>query len=284
MIKINNDYLSVDINPFGGEKKSITELKTNRNFLWNSDPVAWKNCAIPLFPIVGRLVDDSYTHQGKVYHLTSHGLARHYEFDVKELTDTRCVLSFLSSEETLTKYPFDFEFIVSYELEGHTLKTSYEVINTGDTEMLFTVGGHPAFKVPLNDGERVEDYYIEFNQKESKGSFLVVPDDFDLIDSKRIELKQATFSNDAIIFENLNSSELSIINTVAQNRITVNFEGFPYLAIWASNNWNHLIAIEPWYSHGDFTPGIKELKDIPGMMNLAPNAMFECHYSITIES
>ncbi len=282
MISIESDTLRVDISPFGGEKKTLIDKVKNRDYLWNSDPIAWKNCAIPLFPIVGKLEQHTYIHEGNRYELTGHGLARHYLFEVESLSRNRCVLVFNANEETLQKYPFLFSFYVTYELDQDTLITTYEVKNTGNENMIFTVGGHPAFKIPLNPGEHIEDYYVEFEQEESNSSFLLTPDGFSLKDHRIVELKQPTFSNDAIIFEKLRSKALTIVNTKDTNRITVEFPGFPYLAIWASNNWNHLLAIEPWFSHGDLTPGIKELKDLPGMMTLLPNECFTCHYKITV--
>ena len=42
----------------------------------------------------------------------------------------------------------------------------YAVTNTGYDELLFSVGGHPAFAVPMLAGTNYTDYYLQFNKTE----------------------------------------------------------------------------------------------------------------------
>src|SRR5690606_13639070 len=72
-----------------------------------------------------------------------------------------------SNEETLKSYPFDFMLRISYELKGNAVFVTYEVENTGNQTMYFSIGTHPAFNVPLVDGTSYEDYYLEFEQEEN---------------------------------------------------------------------------------------------------------------------
>ena len=54
-----------------------------------------------------------------------------------------------STPETLEKYPFDFELVISYELGGDGITVHYQVANTGEEEDVLSIGGHPAFNVHL---------------------------------------------------------------------------------------------------------------------------------------
>ena len=43
---------------------------------------------------------------------------------------------------------------------------SFEVKNTGEEDMPFFVGGHPAFRCPLFEGEDYTDYKLVFEKPE----------------------------------------------------------------------------------------------------------------------
>ena len=66
-------------------------------------------------------------------------------------------------------FPFKFSFEIEYALLNTSLKVTYSVVNTGDFEMFFSVGGHPAFNVPLEMGLTYQDYYLEFDEMENAG-------------------------------------------------------------------------------------------------------------------
>ena len=86
-----------------------------------------------------------------------HGFARDNEFGCIENTANKTVHRLVSTEETKKVYPFDFAFTVTQELSGRTLTITWKVENTGDDDMYFSVGGHPAFMIP-------EQYDIVFNK------------------------------------------------------------------------------------------------------------------------
>ena len=91
MIQIENEYLTVQIDPLGAQMHSIKRNEDEREYLWQGDPASWKRQAPVLFPFVGRLKDDQYEYQGKIYHQTQHGFARDREFKVIEQESTSCV-------------------------------------------------------------------------------------------------------------------------------------------------------------------------------------------------
>lgn len=70
MIQIENEQLTVQIDPLGAQMHSIKRNAAGLEYLWQGDPKSWKRQAPVLFPFVGRLKDDQYEYQGKVYHQT----------------------------------------------------------------------------------------------------------------------------------------------------------------------------------------------------------------------
>jgi galactose mutarotase-like enzyme len=82
----------------------------------------------------------------------------------------------VSDENTKTVYPFDFEFRLKYTLQENQLELQYIVDNSGDKLLWFSVGGHPAFKVPIEEGLAYEDYRLVFNQTEDFARWPLSPE------------------------------------------------------------------------------------------------------------
>ncbi|WP_218082016.1 aldose epimerase family protein [Anthocerotibacter panamensis] len=101
-----------------------------------------------LFPICGNLPENTYTYQGQTYPLKQHGFARDLPWTVigQETTQgAQLTLQLLSSEQTRAIYPFDFELIFTYRLQGDTLTLQQRYTNIGDEPMPFSTGLHPYF-------------------------------------------------------------------------------------------------------------------------------------------
>ena len=75
VIEIKNSKLTVGINTCGSELMYINSSR-GTEFLWNGDEKMWSYRAPVLFPICGKLKDDTYTYNGKKYILKKHGFAR----------------------------------------------------------------------------------------------------------------------------------------------------------------------------------------------------------------
>ena len=66
---IENDKLTLGVKEFGCEITSIKSKATDYEFMWQGNPDIWGGQAPILFPIVGRLIDDKYTLDGKEYEM-----------------------------------------------------------------------------------------------------------------------------------------------------------------------------------------------------------------------
>src|SRR5699024_7785261 len=148
-MKLENEYIIVQAKQQGAELTSIRMKEDNTEYLWNADPSHWNRHAPILFPIVGRLVNNTYFVDGTAYEMSQHGFARDMTFDIIHQTDTSVSFLLTSTEETLKKYPFLFSLTVTYTLVDTKVVVDYKVENTGKKEMYFSIGAHPGFNCPI---------------------------------------------------------------------------------------------------------------------------------------
>lgn len=279
-ITIKDKNHSATINSFGAELESF--YKDDINYIWTIDEHYWNRTSPVLFPIVGRLKNDTYTVDGKKYNLPRHGFARNYEFNVIAYSDNSVLFSLKSNEETLKIYPFEFELQLHYSLNQNELMVGYKVINHSNQKMPFNIGAHPAFSIPTD----FEEYSLQFNQNDLFTTYHLENELFNgkstLIENtdNTIHLEYALFEKDALVFKNLHSTSVSILKN-NKSYITVNYEDFPYLGIWTKVNAPFL-CIEPWMGHADNTTANGFIFEKESIQILYPNKTFECNFRIKI--
>lgn len=249
--------------------------------------IYWNRHAPVLFPIVGKLKKNQTIINGKEYEMTQHGFARDLEFEPISKLENYHSYVLKSNQSTLAKYPYDFALYVTYRLEGNKLTTIYKVINNGTYAMPFGIGGHPAFKIDLEDLLN-EEYYLEFEEDETKIHFLYLIDGLIgreyakniLQDNKIIPITKNSFDNDAIIMKGIKSNKISLKKkTGNKTLLTMDFTGFPYLAIWSKPK-APFICIEPWMSTADTIMSNGIFTEKPDLINLSPKSEFECRYTV----
>ena len=286
--EIKNEHIKVKIKSFGAELNSLQKIDEDLEYIWQGDSKYWNRHSPILFPIVGRLKNDSYTYQNQKYNMTQHGFARDKEFEVVKNEADFMEFRLKSDEKTLEIYPFSFELYLSYKLEKNSLIVSYKVINKSDDKMLFSIGAHPAFNWTLKEDEKKEDYFLEFeNIKKTKRYFLndkgLVYDSVDLkiIDNK-IALNEELFKNDALVFNDSNIKILTLKNSNNKNFVKLEFKNFPYLGIWSKPSGAPFVCIEPWFGVADEDSSNQNFEDKKGLISLEKNEIFSCFYSIEV--
>jgi len=287
--KLENEFLSVGIKSIGAELCSIVNKLTGKEYMWQGDPAFWASHAPILFPIIGALKNDTYFVEGKEYHLPKHGFFRNNEAVVlKRHENDHLVFSLKFSEEILEAYPFKFEFEVSFILKGKSLEVKHEVFNLDEEPIYFSVGGHPAFNVPLFPGETYEDYYLEFDQKMelktavlSKDGLISNKSETILNDENKIHLRKDLFNNDALIFVAIPSKNINLVSEHLGKILTVEYSDFENLGIWAKPNAPY-VCIEPWLGIADFEDTDQDLKNKKGINKLMPSQIFSATYTILI--
>src|SRR5450755_31524 len=167
MFILQDEVLQVEVASKGAELQSIVNKVFGIEYLWNGNPAFWAKRSPVLFPIIGNLKNNSYFYQGKSYQLPRHGFSRDMEFEVEKQNPKEITFLLKSNAETKKNYPFDFEFRIRYQLLGDELSTEYMVSNTGTGILYFSVGGHPAFRLPLDRDTEFSDYYLQFEEIEN---------------------------------------------------------------------------------------------------------------------
>ena len=286
--EIKNEHIKAKIKSFGAELNSLQKIDENLEYMWQGDSKYWNRHSPILFPIVGRLKNDSYTYQNQKYNMTQHGFARDKEFELVSNETDFVEFRLCSDEKTLEIYPFSFELYLSYKLEKNSLIVSYKVINKSDDKMLFSIGAHPAFNWTLKENEKKEDYFLEFeNIKETKRYFLndkglvYKHEDLKITDNK-IALNEELFKNDALVFNDLNIKTLTLKNLNNENFIKLNFENFPYLGIWSKPSGAPFICVEPWLGVADEIGTNQKFEEKTAILKLKKDEIFEASYSIEI--
>ncbi|SEW40970.1 aldose 1-epimerase family protein [Chitinophaga arvensicola] len=288
MIQISNEKLTVQINPQGAELQSIVRKDNGLEYLWSGDPAFWGKKSPVLFPIVGGLTDNTYHYNGQNYTLGRHGFAREQLFTVTEQAEEHVILRLSDNETTRKVYPFHFDFTIQYLLQDDQLQVTYQVKNQDDKTLLFSVGAHPAFKVPLTPDTTYEDYYLYFNKEEEEGIWPLTaggqiqsaPVPF-LHQTHELPLKKSLFYKDALVFKNLDSTAISIKSHLTRHGLTLAFEGFPYMGIWAAKDAD-FVCIEPWCGIADSVDATGALEEKEGINRLEPGRLFERTWTATI--
>ena len=147
--------------------------------------------------------------------------------------------------------------------------------------MYFSIGGHPAFNVPLVEGTEYTDYYLEFNKDEilprwpisSEGLIEKIPEPF-LQSGNILSLNKELFYKDALVFKNPASSMIFLLSNKTNHGLHFNFSGFPYLGIWAAKNAD-FVCIEPWCGIADSVHSDQQIINKEGINKLSAGEIFE---------
>ena len=288
MICIENENLRVAIQPKGAELDSIVHKQNQIEYLWQGDAAFWGKKSPVLFPIVGTLKDNSFIYEGKKYNLPRHGFARDKTFIVEEHTTNKSVFLLKSDAESLKAYPFDFEFRLHYTLTDNSLSVTYDVKNTTNGDMYFSVGGHPAFRLPLVENTDYTDYFIELNRAETSGRYPLSNDGLlelttnpFLENTDKISLKQSLFYADAVVLKHLTSNSMAIRSEKTPHGLRMTFEGFPYFGVWAAKN-APFVCLEPWCGIADSVNTTQELTEKEGINKLGQGERFEQIWTIEL--
>ncbi|EEO3608475.1 aldose 1-epimerase family protein [Listeria monocytogenes] len=289
MIKLENEVLLVEMKTAGAELTRIFHKDTGLEYLWNADSKFWGRHSPVLFPTVGRLVEDTYLVDGKPYHLGQHGFARDRDFQVIEQTEKSVRFELDTDEDSLAVYPYKFKLSIIYTIEKNTVAVSYEVENTDNKRIYFSIGAHPAFNLPLTDGTTFEDYYLDFGTEENLET-LCLEGPYRSGEIKKVVDKPAQylplsydlFKNDALIFEALKQKEMTIKSDKTPHFVKVSFPEFPFVGVWTAKPGTPFLCIEPWYGIADGAGESVELRDKAGIEHLEPEAVFASEYEITV--
>ena len=289
MKTISNKQLTIQVSPHGAELCSI--VANGKEYLWQADPAFWKRHSPVLFPIVGSVWENEYRNEGIPYTLTQHGFARDMEFTLISEKEDEVRYRLVSNEETLHKYPFPFCLEIGYRIQGKKIEVMWEVKNTGDKEMYFQIGAHPAFYWPEFDASNFERGFFRFD-KENGLKYILISEkgcadpsteySLELTDGL-LPLDTHTFDKDALILENEQVRKVTLYNKEKLAYLSLHFNA-PVVGLWSPPAKNApFVCIEPWYGRCDRAHYTGEYKDKDWMQHLQPEEIFQGGYTIEID-
>ena len=285
--------LDIKTSPIGAELTSIKlgekeMLHQGDNVLDESGKAFWKRHAPILFPIVGSLKDNTAIIENEKYEMSQHGFARDMTFDILAISENKHEYVLKANEETLKKYPYNFELYISYIINESTLTVEHRVVNKDERLMYFGIGGHPAFCIDNKNNK----YKVEFEKEEANIKFYQLEkglisykndyiNDSLLKDKKNILIKKDTFLHDAVIMNGITSQKVKLFEN-DEEKLEFNFSGFKYLALWSKVN-APFICIEPWYTTADYVDSNQDFSKKKDNLKLNVGEEFKCKYSITFK-
>ena len=281
MVTISNSEISVVIAKRGAEIQSIKRGEVE--YMWSKDPAFWSSCAPIMFPICGGLKKGRYELDGKSYEMPKHGFAKSSDFDVEKVTDTSVTFVLRDNDKTREIYPFAFAFRVIYELDGASLRVTYDAENLDQKTMYCSFGAHEAYACP----EGIEAYELVFPEKETLSAYALNGDlltDYTkpmVNDSNLLVLDDRHFVLDALVFRGVKSNSVTLRSKVSDRRVRVDFDGFDYLVFWHKHKAPYL-CIEPWCGVQDVAGSGYNLAEKEGIHAIESGRHFARTHVITV--
>lgn len=285
---ISDGHVTASVDATGAQ---LMSLRTDAGeYLWQGDERFWPRRAPVLFPIVGCLRDNRATSaQGEV-RLQRHGIARLYDHAVVAQTLSSVTYELASTDETRAAYPFDFRLNMTYAVDGEKLSQTFSVTNTGTVDLPFTLGGHPAFNVPVpgEEGAAFSDYELVFPERwtarvpaiDEKGlqDFSNMTELF--CDSDRMRLTHELIDELlTVVFVDVPGSSVKLVGP-AGHGVELNFDGFGFLGVWTATSDSPFVAIEPWVGCATAYDESDVFEEKRGTIVLTPGATCEKTFTI----
>lgn len=290
MYVIKNNKLKIEINSLGAELHSI-QSADGCEYLWQGDPAIWDGQAPNLFPYIARLTNETYTFEGKEYHMKIHGFIKTSELAVDQSSDESITFRYDSNEEIRAQYPFEFSYLITYQLEGNVLTVINHVENHDHKRMFFGIGGHPGFRVPLEENLKFEDYVLEFSAPAHPTRIGFTEDChlngqdvlYSLEDDRRIPLHHDLFDQDAIVLKNMDRC-VTIRSDKGERSVKVTLPDYTHLGFWHMPHMEApYVCVEPWSSLPSRSGVVEDFGQQSDLISLDAGKTYENRWTIEIQ-
>ncbi|MET0819487.1 MAG: aldose 1-epimerase family protein [Aeromicrobium sp.] len=284
MLRLRSSAGTVEISTLGAEPHSLRDV-TGHELLWQAGP-EWRRHAPILFPIVGRVPDDTITVDGTTYPLTQHGFARDLPWDVVESGDSSATLRLRDDDETRARFPFAFQLTARYAMDDDGFATTYEVLNPGEVAMPVSIGSHPAFAWPLEPDAAKTDHVVVFDEAEPApirrlDHTLVLPDSQPSpVDGTTLRLDPELFTADAIVMDQVASRGLRYLAPSGRGIRMTWDTVVDVFVVWSRPTGADLLCLEPCVGGAAPVDFAGELRDKPGIRIVGPGETLRLGYRI----
>ena len=288
-MKLENEYLCVEISEEGAELTRIYDKQKKTDVLWEGDPKYWKRHSPVLFPNVGKTYHNTVRIQGIQYPTSQHGFARDNTFTCITCKEDVAQFFLHSNDETKEVYPYDFELYITYTLNKNVVDVQWKVRNPMDETIYFTIGGHPAFRFAEVEGIKA-DYCLCFPKKDSLNYILIDPDSgtanmdevFEMkLEDHRYPLSEELFEKDALIFDDGQIDEVWICRKDGSPYVGMRCQDFPNFGIWSVKEAS-FVCLEPWAGRCDNRGFEGDISEKPGINKVEGRGTFIKEYQIVV--
>ncbi len=283
---ISNSNYELKISTHGAEIRSLK--KDGRELMWQADPQYWPRTSPVLFPLVGNYYEKKSRWAGKTYEMSQHGFARDQEFTLVFQSDDELLFELTENEETLAKYPFSFVLRLGYKLTSAGVEVIWIVKNPTDSDIFFSIGGHPAFNCDLEKDKlrlykqgKPLDGPVAVNIIAGDGTGCLSDNTKSIpLTGGAMQLSYDLFDEDALILEDRQADKVALINSDGKEILAVSFDA-PLFGIWSPTGKKApFVCIEPWYGRCDRWGFSGDLSEREYGNKLAAGEEFKVSYTI----
>ena len=284
-LTVRTDTLEISANSAGAELCSVK--KDGVEYLWQAGD-AWKRYAPILFPFICSPEGKKYKAGGKEYTMPSnHGFARDMEFTSEGTDDNSIAFKLTSDENTLKVYPYEFELTVKFTVKGDSVEVLNSVKNTGDKDMYFYLGGHPAFNCPLEEGLGFDDYKVIYEKNETIIQPMLTGGERVVLDNENtLPLTRALFDHDVIMKDKPNSKRITLASDKGSRSVTLYYPESECIAVWSTtaNDDARFVCLEPWTSVPVYCDDeFEDIEKKPHAKKLTAGESFDYRYFIEVK-
>ncbi len=288
---MENDRLLVTIADQGAELISIFDKENQREIMWQADPDFWPRHAPVLFPNVGKYYGGHFRYEGQYYEEGQHGFARDMEMERIASGAGFVTHRLAANAATRSRYPFDFQLEITHRLKDKSVQVEWKVVNNGANTMYFTIGGHPAFRVPALPETKYSDYYLKFDEDKDELEYILIDVNTGTamtettykmpLDQHMFRIQDDMFNRDALIFDGGQIQWAAIAGPDGADYVSVRCDGFPNFGIWSKPGAS-FVCLEPWCGRCDNRGFDADISEKEGINRLEGGEVFEKSYEITI--
>lgn len=160
--------------------------------------------------------------------------------------------------------------------------------------MFFTIGGHPAFRVPVLEETVQTDYKLLFKGNKELEYKLICPGEGTADSSHCYKLSlekygeydgcritENMFDRDALIFDKGQVQWAAIGYPDGKPYLSLECEGFTHFGIWSVPG-APFVCLEPWMGRCDDHGFAGEISEKPGILKVEPSGTFQKSYRIKV--
>ena len=289
---LSNGILEISVSEMGAELQSLRRVASPREYLWQGDGTYWDRRSPILFPIVGKVWNNTLRIDEKTFTLTQHGFARDMPFscDVEEDRHLSFSMLYTPSDDS-TLWPHPFKLSIDYTLLRNVLTVAFTVYNLGQSPMLFQLGAHPGFNYPRYSPTDNIHGFLSFDASTPLQSTAIAPGGYADTKTFDIEIPQdglLPLTNESFLCDTILESTGRIHRVTLHDKdgrpiITVK-HAMPITAIWSPcGGQAPFVCIEPWHGCCDPVGFDLDIRHKPFVDQVLPTSTWQTQYQIIVE-